>query len=392
MTLAAADAANQRMVDRLIAEGALWSSSLIAAFRHTPRHRFLDRVYLHGQGQEAWRAVPARDPGPQEIELLYSDRALITRLGTNNMPISSSSQPSLMAEMLEDLAPGPGHRVLEIGAGTGYNAALLAYVAGAGRVHAVDVDQAVLAEAAEHLETFAERSVQLHHGDGRERLPGAALFDRLMVTAATPDLEPAWLAQLADGGVLVAPVVLAPGLAFVVRGQVRHGVLVGNLTRSAYFMPLRAEDETPDQETDPPFDSLRSRPAPWAGWFDRQRPRVAWHSFLQAVVFYGWLRGLTVEHRGTSPGPSGYAVRWQDAVCWLGVDDWQVNGPLGQELGEALWQAYLTAGGPWPIEFRLTATPHGGLTATGTECYLRQGPRCQQHWELVQPRQRAGWR
>jgi hypothetical protein len=109
-------------------------------------------------------------------------------------------------------------------------------------------------------------------------------------------------------------------------------------------------------------------------------------------MFYGWLRGLTVEQRSAAPGPSGYAVRWQEAVCWLGAEDWQVNGPLGQELGEELWQAYLTAGGPWPTEFRLTATPHGGLTAATPESYLRQGPRCQQHWELMQPRMRQGWR
>jgi protein-L-isoaspartate(D-aspartate) O-methyltransferase len=307
------------------------------------------------------------------------------------VPISSSSQPSLMAEMLEDLAPGPGHRVLEVGAGTGYNAALLAYVAGAGQVCSVDVDRAVLAEAARHLEAFAERSVQLGHGDGRNGWPDAgAPFDRLMVTAATPDLEPAWLAQLADNGVLVAPVVLAPGLAFVVRGCVVQGVFSGGLTRSAYFMPLRAEQEAPASEPPTPVEDLRSRPAPWAGWFERQRPRLGWHNFIQAIVFYGWLHGLTVYHRDGSPAPADYAVRREDAVCWLGADQWQVNGQPGQELGDHLWQAYLRAGGPWPTEYRLTATAGGGLTM-GPEGFWRQGPCCQQHWQLLEPRQRSSW-
>jgi protein-L-isoaspartate(D-aspartate) O-methyltransferase len=392
MPLSAAGLANQRMVDCLIAEGALWSASLIAAFRHTPRHHFLDRVYIHSQRQDGWREVSTRDPGPSEVELLYSDRALITRLTATNVPISSSSQPSLMAEMLEDLAPGPGQRVLEIGAGTGYNAALLAYAVDAGRVDTIDVDRAVLAEAARHLELYPERSVQLHHGDGRLGLAEAAPFDRLMVTAATPDLEPTWLAQLVDGGVLVAPLFFAPGLAFVVRGSVSKGVFDGSLTRGAYFMPLRAEDETPEGEPETPINSLRSRPAPWAGWFERQKPRLAWHNFIQALVFYGWLRGLTVHHRGSSTAPAGYAVGWQDAVCWLGADEWQVNGPAGQDLGEGLWGAFLQAGGPWPTEFRLTATLAGGLTATGHECYLRQGPRCQLRWQLMAPRPRTGWR
>src|SRR5262249_39196773 len=180
MPLSAANRANQRMVDRLIAEGALWSPALILAFRQTPRHLFLHHVFIYQQRQEGWQEVNTREPGPSEIELLYSDRALITRLGDvgegQHVPISSSSQPSLMAEMLEDLRPGPGQKVLEVGAGTGYNAALLAQVAGPGLVHSVDVDRAVLEEAAAHLARFPERGVRLHHGDGREGWAADAPF------------------------------------------------------------------------------------------------------------------------------------------------------------------------------------------------------------------------
>src|SRR6516225_11761813 len=113
--------------------------------------------------------------------------------------------------MLEDLRPAPGQRVLEVGAGTGYNAALLAHVVGPGNVLSLDVDRAVLAEAERHLQGFAERGVRLRHGDGRLGCPDAAPFDRVMVTAATPDLEPAWLAQLAPSGLVLAPLALAPG-------------------------------------------------------------------------------------------------------------------------------------------------------------------------------------
>ena len=81
----------------------------------------------------------------------------------------------------------------------------------------MDVDRAVLAEAERHLAGFADRGVRLAHGDGRRGCPGEGPFDRLMVTAATPDLELAWLEQLTPGGLLVAPLVLAPGLSFVVR-------------------------------------------------------------------------------------------------------------------------------------------------------------------------------
>src|ERR1700722_2971192 len=120
--------AHQRLIDQLIARGALWSQPLMAAFRSTPRHRFLDRVY-HFQRQEGhWRVVPTQPLDKAGLKLVFSDRAIITRLspsgpGQSPLPISSSSQPSLMAQMLEDLQAGPDLDVLEIGAGTGYNAA-----------------------------------------------------------------------------------------------------------------------------------------------------------------------------------------------------------------------------------------------------------------------------
>ena len=126
--MSAADQANQLMVDRMIAEGALWSPRVIEAFRRTPRHLFVDRVFQFQRKHNRWRELITRDPGPEEIALVYSDRALITRVSPAGIespagvPISSSSQPSLMAQMIEDLRPAPGMRVLEVGSGTGYNA------------------------------------------------------------------------------------------------------------------------------------------------------------------------------------------------------------------------------------------------------------------------------
>ena len=149
------------------------------------------------------------------------------------MPTSSSSQPSRMAQMLEDLQPSPGQRVLEIGAGTGYNAALLAHIVGPKRVITVDVDRDVLSEAWDHLRAYPERGVELKHADGRYGYPEAAPYDRIMVTAATPDLEPAWMEQLTAGGLLLAPLSLAPGLAYLVRGGMNGGIFQGRPTRAA---------------------------------------------------------------------------------------------------------------------------------------------------------------
>jgi protein-L-isoaspartate(D-aspartate) O-methyltransferase len=398
MSLAAANQANQQMVERLIAEGALWSPNLIAAFRATPRHHFLGHVFQYQRKHNHWRELSTKDPGPDELRVVYSDRALITRLSAplataSAVPISSSSQPSLMAQMLEDLKLAPGLSVLEIGAGTGYNAALLAHAVDPGMVTSVDVDAQVLAEARQHLEAFPERRIRLRHADGRSGYAEMAPYDRIMVTAATPDLEPAWLEQVADRGLLLAPLALAPGLAYIVRGAVSDGIFHGRLTRAAYFMPLRAEGETGAGELDPapPIGDLRTLPAPWAGWFDRKRLRGNWLGFSQSLAFYGFLRGLTVHYRVGENSQVVFGVSADGALCWLGSQDWQVNGDAGRDLGWHLWRTFLDVGGPWPTEYRLKASPERPLQPSRRETYIRQGPRCHQMWELMEPRDRPPW-
>src|SRR2546425_378070 len=110
----AAEQANRRLVDQLIARGALWSAALIDAFRATPRHLFLDRVF-HLHREHGWREIDTTSLRRSELHLIYSDRALSTRLseappGEAPVAISSSSQPSLMAQILEDLCLSPGLR------------------------------------------------------------------------------------------------------------------------------------------------------------------------------------------------------------------------------------------------------------------------------------------
>jgi protein-L-isoaspartate(D-aspartate) O-methyltransferase len=307
------------------------------------------------------------------------------------VPISSSSQPSLMAQMLQDLELQPGQRVLEVGTGTGYNAALLAHLVGPGLVTSIDVDRDVLSRAWDHLRAFAERDIRLFHADGRAGLADAAPFDRIMVTAAAFDLEAAWLDQLAEGGRLLAPLVLGPGLEFIASGTVSHGIFEGRLTRAAYFMPLRTEGESgsglpnlPPAATEPEVLS-----SPWAGWFERRRWRNTWLGFSQALAFLGLMQGLNVHHRaletGQSFGISDSGGKW----CWFGQDEWQVSDTAGRELGSTLWQTFLDLGGPWPTEYRLRACPAGGLEAGGG--FLRQGPNCQQRWQLLELRERSGW-
>lgn len=392
--------ANQHLVDQLIARGALWSPRLIEAFRATPRHLFLDRVWNYQRQHGAWGEVDTRNPGRNELRLLYADRALTTRLSSADAgaaPISSSSQPSLMAEMLEDLRLEPGLRVLEIGAGTGYNAALLAHVVG--RVVSLDVDRRVLAEAEQHLRAFPDRQVELRHGDGRLGCPEEAPFDRILVTAAALDLQPAWLEQLADDGLLLVPLDLVAGLAYLAQGICRGGVFDGRLTRPAYFMPLRDEEEGETRNSSaslaslPPPEALPTALAPWAEWVDRKTTSSG-PGLLPSLAFLAWLHGYNVAHRALADGRIVYGIGDGGHACWLGLRDWHVSGDAGRDLGNRLWHAFLEAGGPWPTEFRLRAAPldaplHVDEESAGHALvFHRRGCRCRQMWTLDRLRHR----
>ncbi len=397
-TPTAAELANHRMVDRLIVDGALWSPDVIDAFRRTPRHRFLEEVYLYSRKHNQWRRVRTQTPSDQELKVIYSDRALVTRLTATDgsglsLPISSSSQPSLMAEMLEDLRVDEGHNVLEVGAGTGYNAALMGCLVGPrGKVTSVEVDRETLAVAWVHLRAIPDRPVQLEHFDGRQGFPAGGPYDRIMVTASTPDLEPSWLDQLTDNGLLLAPVSFASGVSYLIRGTARKGALHGRLTRPAYFMPLRAESERGTEPTlSPEPANGQTLPAPWADWFAKPRLRTTWMNFSHALAFYGWLRGLEITFHTDTKGIGFFGVHdgKKGAGCWLGVQEWRsFGGTPGRDLGWKLWRAFLDAGGPRPTEFRVRVSPRRDLAVEPGENYSRQLSRCQWTFELSLARDR----
>jgi protein-L-isoaspartate(D-aspartate) O-methyltransferase len=165
--------------------GHIRTPAVEAAFRTVPRHLFV--------------------PGERDLQKIYSDTYILTKM-LNGVPISSSSQPAMMAIMLELLDLQPGQRVLEIGAGTGYNAALLAHIVGEhGRVVTIDIDEDIVQAARAHLVAAGCPQVQVQLGDGVIGYPDLAPYDRIILTACTSDVALAWLAQLKPGGRLLAP-------------------------------------------------------------------------------------------------------------------------------------------------------------------------------------------
>lgn len=139
--------------------------------------------------------------------------------------------------MLEALAVQPGDRVLEVGAGTGYNAALLAEL-GAARVVTIDVDDEVAAGAAARLERLGYGDViRVVAGDGRVGCAEEAPFDRIVVTAGAQQVEPAWVEQLVEGGRIVVPLEGPREAHALVKGP--SGLEGPVATSGAWFIPLR---------------------------------------------------------------------------------------------------------------------------------------------------------
>lgn len=213
-------------------------------------------VVRHGAVREALRTVPREMFLPQvDLEGAYRDIAVPTHRDPEGRVVSSCSQPSMVALMLEQLSVEPGQRVLEIGAGTGYNAALLRHLVGAGgRVVSIDLDPEICAEARVRTRA-AGAEVEVELGDGALGWPSAAPFDRIIVTAAAEDLPPAWWEQLTDDGRLVVPLHLGPRAEASVAWE-RAGAGLRALSRlPCGFLALRGEPP-PAFHHEPPLAPL----------------------------------------------------------------------------------------------------------------------------------------
>lgn len=213
------------MVAHLRKRGGLTDPRVAAALGRVPRHVFV--------------------PGASLPEA-YADQAIVTRY-RDGWPASSASQPAMVTTMLEQLRLPEGGSVLEIGAGTGYNAALLSALVGAsGRVVTVDIDPEVADEARNHLAVAGAANVEVICGDGAEGWPGRAPYDGVIVTAGASDLAPAWASQLAPGGRLVVPLSIR-GVQQCVALAPADGHLRSVAVCGCQFMPLTGAMANSDQ-------------------------------------------------------------------------------------------------------------------------------------------------
>lgn len=273
------------LVETLRARGRLQSPAIAAAFAQVPRHLFVPDVSL---------------------EEAYRDSFIATKRQPDGEVISSSSQPEIMAIMLEQFDLRPGQRVLEIGAGTGYNAALLAHVVGdGGRVTTLDLDDDIVAAARAHLDAAGVIGVRVVCADGWAGCAEAAPFDRIILTVGAHDISPAWRAQLAPGGRLVLPLGL-PAVQVSVAFAESDGVLTSVSVRPCQFMRLRGSGAAP-------ICSEPVGPAPAPGIWLRAGHTMdgaAVHALLQASA-RTLATGISVEGRELYAG----------LIAWVGLHE-----------------------------------------------------------------------
>lgn len=380
----------RELVDALVSSGTVHSPWLRRAFQDTPREVFVPRFYHRSaSGQKV--LVDGTDPAQRARWLrgVYTDEALTVQLtpapdllDRAGAPTSSSSMPTVMAGMLEMLDLQPGHRVLEIGTGTGYNAALLCRCVGADNLASVELDPA-LAEAARRALSELGLHPNVHTGDGAAGLPAAAPFDRIIATASTDHIPPAWIAQLAPDGVIVVDLRGSLDGCLLRLVMTEPDVVEGSFVNlPGAFMPLRTRLDSPHRDSES-WDVVLDQRNPQRGTTSLDPTLVAENTslrFMTQLHLTGRrLRGFVPD--GGEISGHGTDGSWFTAGLHPGHDGLY---PLAQGGPQRLWDtvesSYLTwqrLGQPGVEQFGVTA-----LDDTALQYVWLGHPDSQYRWPL----------
>jgi len=378
------------MAEELTSSGELdpgWREAFLAV----PRHAFIpDLIWRQQRGD----LVPFRRADDPEgwLHLAYAPRQFLITQVDDGLPVgpgligdrisSSASQPDVVALMLAALDVEPGMRVCEIGTGTGYNAALLAYRLGAQNLTTIEVDATLADRARDVLVGAGYPDVMVITGDGAQGYPPRAPYDRVLSTVAAQHVPYAWVAQTRPGGRVVTPW----GTAFL-NGTLlaltvsEDGTATGRLVGAVAFMWLR------DQRI--PFTRVRDFV------YDEDKALIS-HTSLHPDLLTGnnhtalaiGLRVPSCEYRHCrATDGSGEGTLWfldHLSRSWASLDyipgagTFEINqlGPrrLWDEV-EAAYAWWVQAGSPTAEKWRFTLTPDG-LHASLDDMQLEAGSTC----------------
>lgn len=362
-------ALRRALADQLGDNGHVHTPQWRTALTEVPRHEFLRAGFFErviAPGPTAWRPVLAESPG--WLVRCYHDESFVTQVAGTiapadirgeilREPTSSSTLPSLVVRMLEDLQVADGHRVLEIGTGTGYSTGLLCHRLGVELVTSVEVDPAVSARAGASLGAcgyFPDLIV----GDGLAGHKDRAPYDRIIATCSVLEVPYTWVEQTRPGGIILTTLtgwMHASGLARLTVGD--DGTARGRFLDGAVSFMLARPQAPPPLGMLPDFSTGEERPA-------RLAPTVLTEP---AARFVAQLAAPRAQHL-TLPGPDGtehilldvdasaWAALRRDDECWVA----RQGGParLWDDVEEQLlrWQA---DGAPPPEQFQVEVSARG---------------------------------
>ncbi|KJK40210.1 protein-L-isoaspartate(D-aspartate) O-methyltransferase [Streptomyces variegatus] len=360
---------HQQLIDRMTTSGSLRTEPWKRAAAAVPRHEFLRGGFFRravGTDFTAWE--PVRGDDPDWLEGCYADESLVTQIaGTivprdirgriTREPTSSSTLPSLVLRMLEDLQVVDGHKVLEIGTGTGYSTALLCARLGEEAVTSIEYDPWVASRARAalgHLGTYPT----LITGDGLLGHGAGAPYDRVIATCGVRTVPQAWLEQTRPGGLVLATICGWLGSSELARLTVHEdGTASGPLLGGAVSFML-ARPHTP-----PPLGLL-----PDLGDGKERETAIGaevlgnWTSRFVVQLAVPGAQRLTMQHEGRDED----VLVDVDTGSWASVYSEGGRWLVRQGGPEPLWDgveeqfsSWCAAGAPQLEEFTVSVTPEG---------------------------------
>ncbi|MFF3640439.1 methyltransferase, FxLD system [Streptomyces sp. NPDC002564] len=351
------------LVDQITSESRIHTPRVVEAMRTVPRHLFVPEAPL---------------------EDAYANTTVHIKYNEAGQSISCASQPGVVGLMLEQLEPQPGERILELGAGTGYNAALLAHLVGKeGHVTTIDVDDDLVDGARAHLAAAGVDNVTVVLGDGALGHAEGGPYDRIIATVGAHGIPHAWLEQLAPGGRLLVPQRLRGSVNRSIAYERRDDEFISVSSEMNTFMPLRrgvADDDRPlipvtatgtvhlQTNTDQVVDAaaladVLDQPSvqEWTGVLYRGMESPEWMELWLTLALPSGLNWMSFDRAKTAgtlltddPYPSSTAVFDKSALTYLarrlsdqktseGGKLWEFgvigHGPGGDELAARVAEA-----------------------------------------------------
>lgn len=366
----------RQLADALKERGDIRTDAWHAAVASVPRHLLVPTTYQQDETGQ-WREIDTTSPAG--LDLVYSPETLVTALEDRNgaqHAVSSSTKPDLMVRMLELLAVEDGHRVLEIGTGTGYNAALLTHRLGDDQVFSVDIDSELVDLARERLTRFGCRPT-LVAVDGEHGLAAHAPYDRILATCSVPSIPQEWAEQLAEHGRVLVDLKLGTSAGNLVLLHRLPNRLEGRFTeRWAAFMTMRhADDRVPPNLARSSGHAERTTSAPAEPWWSH---RVVWF-----LAQFALPRGVTYGMR-LDPGtrrPTAATLSSPDG-SWAEVS-LDETGKVAEAGPTAMWAAVERAYDIW-CDLGEPDWPRFGLTVERNSQYVwLDEPDSEHRWTLL---------